>query len=119
MRTDDEVCVFIKLNLRSIAICALQLCLFLASASLNAADFYVSPTGSDANPGTKSQPFASLERARDAVRVQKQRKPNRDYTVLIRGGVYRLEETVVFSLQDSASGGSTIGNRCGRASSNR
>ena len=32
------------------------------------ADFHVSPTGKDANPGTKQEPFATLLRARDAVR---------------------------------------------------
>ena len=36
-----------------------------------AADFYVSPAGDDANPGTREQPFASLARAREAVRQAK------------------------------------------------
>ena len=31
--------------------------------------FWVAPDGSDANPGTKAEPFATLERARQAVRA--------------------------------------------------
>jgi hypothetical protein len=73
-----------------------------------AADFYVSPTGSDSAPGTDQQPFATLARARDAVRARRRTAPDRDYAVTIRGGLYRLAETVVFSLADSAAGGRTI-----------
>jgi len=32
-------------------------------------EFYVAPTGDDANPGTAAAPFATLERARDAARA--------------------------------------------------
>ena len=93
---------------RVTAIRFLTLVLFLAAGRLSAGDFYVSPTGNDLNPGTKRKPFASLERARDAVRERKQREPDRDYTVLLRGGVYRLKDAVVFSIQDSAAVGHTI-----------
>ena len=75
---------------------------------LGAADFYVSPVGDDAHPGTKRKPFASLTRARDAVRQAKQAKPDHDFTVRLRGGTYRLSETIVFSLDDSATDGHTI-----------
>ena len=34
-----------------------------------AAEFFVGPRGDDANPGTAERPFATLERARDAVRA--------------------------------------------------
>ena len=37
-------------------------------AAVVRADLYVSPSGSDAAEGTEARPFASLERARDAVR---------------------------------------------------
>jgi hypothetical protein len=39
-----------------------------APAGPTAATFTVSPRGNDANPGTADRPFATLERARDAVR---------------------------------------------------
>ena len=72
------------------------------------ADFYVAPGGNDRSPGTKDAPFATLTRARDAIRELKKAGPNRDLRVLLRGGTYRLRETVVFSLQDSAVDGHTI-----------
>jgi len=80
-----------------------------------AADFYVSTRGSDGWSGRlaepdaagKDGPFATLARARDAVR-RLRAGGRRDATVLIRGGTYRLERTVVFSLADSAGKDGTI-----------
>lgn len=97
-RTDDQTWVFFRLHSRLIPLGSLVLGLFLGASSSSAADFHVAPTGSDANPGTKRKPFASLARARDAVRDARQRNSNCDYTVLLRGGVYRLRETVVVSM---------------------
>jgi hypothetical protein len=42
------------------------------------------------------------------VRAQKKLAPPRNYEVLLRGGVHRLRDTVVFSLDDSAAAGYTI-----------
>lgn len=72
----------------------------------NGAEFYVSPGGSDRNPGTISQPFASLQAARDAVRTIN--KKEADITVYLRGGTYVLDETLVFGLEDSALPGGII-----------
>ena len=80
----------------------------LAVANPPNADFFIAPDGNDANPGTCEKPFATLVRARDAIRVQKRKQPDRDYTVLLRGGEYRLAETVVFGLDDSAANGHTV-----------
>ena len=79
------------------------------------ADFYVSPQGSDSWSGTLATPnaprtdgpFATLERARDAVRDLKKTKTT-DIVVLIREGTYQLKNTVVFGLEDSGVGDSTI-----------
>src|SRR5690348_9206240 len=84
------------------------LLILFSGLKLGAVDFYVAPTGNDSNSGTRDKPFASLERARDKVREQKRARPNRNYTVWLRGGVYRLANTVVFSLEDSAAEGRTI-----------
>ena len=46
-------------------------CLLLVAATASAAvgpDFYVARNGSDDNPGTIEKPFATIARARDAVR---------------------------------------------------
>jgi hypothetical protein len=87
----------------------------LCSAASTDADFYLSPGGSDEWSGTLSEPdaqgtdgpFATLERARDAVRDLKKEKST-DIVVLVREGTYQLEETVVFGLKDSGEGDSTI-----------
>lgn len=79
------------------------------------ADFYVSTKGSDNWSGTLDNPnaegtdgpFATLERARDAVRKLKKGKL-KNIVVLIREGVYQLKKTVVFGLEDSGEGDSTI-----------
>jgi hypothetical protein len=42
---------------------------FTSGQSLTGKTFIISPGGSDRNPGTVSQPFASLEAARDAARA--------------------------------------------------
>jgi parallel beta-helix repeat protein len=72
------------------------------------ADFYVSPKGRDnwsgklaePNDSQSDGPFASIARARDAIRHSGKNNSS-DTLVLIRGGTYRLTETVVFGLQDS------------------
>lgn len=75
------------------------------------ADFFVSPTGSDTNDGkTVSTAFASLARARDAVRELKAviDSPPRDIMVLIRGGTYHINETVTFTAADSGFDGYNV-----------
>ena len=62
---------------------------------------------SEPNAQSTDGPFATLERARDAVRDLKKSKST-DIVVLIREGTYQLEETVVFGLEDSGEGDSTI-----------
>lgn len=72
------------------------------------ADFYVSPEGSDSwsghlpgpNATRTDGPFATLRQARDAVRTSFKAEL-RDYRVLVRGGIYRMTETLVFSMEDS------------------
>ncbi|NOY82041.1 MAG: hypothetical protein GXP31_13675 [Kiritimatiellaeota bacterium] len=80
------------------------------------ADFYVALNGNDAWSGRRSEadteradgPFATIERARNAVRALKEQTPSRNISVWIRGGTYRLRRTVVFSPADSAPAGHTI-----------
>ena len=80
------------------------------SIQRNAADFYVATNGSDEWSGELAQPnqartdgpFATLTRARDAVRALKTHSQKKDLLVLIRAGTYRLADTIVFSLEDSA-----------------
>ena len=78
-----------------------------ASAASNKADFYVSPNGNDNNPGIENAPFATLDRARLAIRELKQTKQG-DITVGLKGGKYLLRNTVVFSPEDSGGDGQKI-----------
>ncbi len=66
--------------------------------------FFVSPTGSDTNPGTKAAPFLTLERAQTAVRALKTKGglPAGGVVVWLRGGVYSRQST--FALTNSDSG---------------
>lgn len=68
------------------------------------ASFYVATDGDDLNnDGTAAQPFATLERARDAVRALKQGGlPAGGVVVWLRGGVYARSAT--FSLGNDDSG---------------
>ena len=55
----------------------------------SAVEFFVAPDGDDANPGSRQQPFSSLERARDAVRASRAGGPGgTGATVWIREGRY-------------------------------
>ncbi|MEO9592854.1 right-handed parallel beta-helix repeat-containing protein [Rhodopirellula bahusiensis] len=96
------------INLCAVIVLAVSITVGVSHAAEPTADFYVSPAGDDDWSGKITQPngtgtdgpFATLQRARDAVRDS---APDRagDVLVLVRGGTYRLTETVVFGLQDS------------------
>lgn len=60
-------------------------------------EFHVSPRGDDDGPGTEAEPFATLERARDAARETAGRET---VTVYLRDGVHRLEDTFVLTPRD-------------------
>jgi hypothetical protein len=67
------------------------------------ATFHVSPRGDDGNPGSEAKPFATLQRARDAVRALRRQPggPKRPVRVLVQGGTYLLREPLVFTPEDS------------------
>ncbi len=65
------------------------------------ADFWVAPGGDDANPGTAERPFATLGRAKAAVRQRIAAGLAGDLVVVVRGGTYELRETLAFGPDDS------------------
>ena len=90
-----------------IGLCSLALA--ISCAEISAAEFHVAPDGSDANPGTAARPFATLERARDAVRAQKAGGvPADGFTVIIHGGEYRLSKVVTLEPVDSGEPGRPV-----------
>ena len=69
-----------------------------ASAALTTtADFYVATNGDDSWPGTLSQPFRTVDRARLAVEALKLQVSGRTITVFIRYGTYFLPSTWTFT----------------------
>ena len=74
------------------------------------ADFFAATNGNDAWSGALAEPnaagtdgpFATVTRARDAIRKAKAAaKEPRPFRVLVRGGTYRLAEPIVFGPEDS------------------
>ena len=83
----------------------------VASGSIaEPAAFYVAPDGSDSNSGTIEKPFATLEKARDAVRTLKRGGglPDGGATVWLRGGVYPRAEPLVLTPEDSGAQGKPV-----------
>ncbi len=80
------------------------------------ADFFVASDGNDSWSGRLAEPnvpltdgpFATLAKARDTIQQIKGRSAKKDFVVLLRGGNYRLRETLVFNVDDSAPRGGTI-----------
>ncbi len=84
--------------------------LALAAPTLPAATFYVAVDGNDAwsgrlaepNAARSDGPFATLPRARDAVRSLKKQGPLAEpVTVYLHEGTYRIEKTLEFTPEDS------------------
>ena len=72
--------------------------------------FFVSTEGNDAwsgkleapNADKTDGPFATIARARDAIRGMKSKQPlSEPVTVMVRGGTYYLDDTVVFNQKDT------------------
>lgn len=78
-----------------------------ANNDVTATHFYVAPDGSDSNRGTRDQPFASLDRARQAVRAANKRMSS-DMVVVLRGGVYWIDGTLSFDAADSGTDGHRV-----------
>jgi hypothetical protein len=70
------------------------------------ADFFVSPRGKDTGSGTPAQPFATVQRARDAVRelrkkLRGQKGRKKPVVVMLGKGTYELAAALVFGPEDS------------------
>ncbi len=93
------------------------MCFVPASPQSDGKIFYVSLAGHDDWSGTLSSanqdntngPFATLERAREAVRsALRTGTPGAAVTVYVRGGVYRLQESFKLDRRDSGTPGTPL-----------
>lgn len=69
--------------------------------------YYVSPTGSDDNPGTCCEPFRTLQRAQQAVRGINSDMTG-DILVYLRGGTYAQSQTWNLNETDSGTNGYNV-----------
>ncbi|MBE3070044.1 MAG: hypothetical protein IMZ66_07390, partial [Planctomycetes bacterium] len=100
---------FAALALVLAAACAAASAPAAAGEPAPTADFYVAPAGNDAWSGTRAAasadgsdgPFATLARARDAVRGLIAKGLKADVTVLVRGGTYVVKDGLALGPEDS------------------
>lgn len=79
--------------------------LFFSFASMAGShEFYVSPTGNDANEGTEEAPFKTIEQAQKQVRTLIPEMDG-DITVFLRGGTYSLSKTITLTNADGGKNG--------------
>lgn len=89
---------------KSINTLELLVMLLIIVQSVSAKDIWVSPNGCDANPGTKEKPLASILMAqRQARELRRLNDPSikGGIQIILKGGVYELDETVLFRPEDS------------------
>ncbi|MFM1944184.1 MAG: hypothetical protein RI897_3166 [Verrucomicrobiota bacterium] len=72
-----------------------------ASSDLQPRTFFLSPTGSDSNPGSLSAPFKTFEAAQKAARSERKLRPERGVTVTFLPGIYTMDSTWIFTGEDS------------------
>ena len=95
MKTGNKQSIFLYMLI--IASCAVS-----CGTEMSETVFYVSPEGSDTWNGSKSNPFATVTQARDAVRALKKNAPlEKPVTISLRGGLYELSEPILFTPDDS------------------
>ncbi len=88
----------------------------LAAERKDSMNYHIDPNGSDKNPGTESKPFASIQAARDAIRMYKKARmhknvkglPEGGVTVFLHEGVYNVRSTIAFDERDSGTPKSPI-----------
>jgi hypothetical protein len=84
------------------------------NSKVSARVFYVATNGNDQWTGTLAEPnslgidgpFATLQKARNTIREQKRNGSKEAFTVLVRGGIYQLNETFTLGPEDSGTASS-------------
>lgn len=72
-------------------------------------EYFVASNGSDANPGTAAKPFATLAKARDAVRTLKTSGlPAGGIAVTVKSGGYKVTDTLALTAEDSGIAASPV-----------
>ncbi len=77
------------------------LCTALCVSPAHAVNFYVAPDGRDTNPGSKEQPFATVQAAQTTVRGLIAAGLTEPVDVILRAGTYFLLNGLLLEPQDS------------------
>ncbi|MBI4586648.1 MAG: right-handed parallel beta-helix repeat-containing protein [Planctomycetes bacterium] len=97
---------------RSVGFFSLWMWLALKAGGADAVplEIYLAPGGSDENPGTLERPFATLERAREALRQLKKQGglPPGGASVWLRGGAYPRGASFELGAEDSGAPGALV-----------
>lgn len=80
----------------------------IATIDSFAAEVFVSPEGDDDNDGSRTHPFQTLERARDAVRALKANGVQGAIGVRILPGEYPIRQSLTLTAEDSGSEGAPV-----------
>ncbi|MCY2929905.1 MAG: right-handed parallel beta-helix repeat-containing protein [Planctomycetota bacterium] len=75
------------------------------SAAAAGREIFVAPGGSDANPGTREKPLATVAAAQAAARKA---RADGAVSVILREGTYYLDKTLVLGPEDSGRAGATV-----------
>lgn len=78
--------------------------ILLIACSVSAKEIWVSPSGSRENPGTKEKPLASIQMAQRLAReLRRLNDPSikGGIQIILKGGVYQLDEPLLFRPEDS------------------
>lgn len=78
--------------------------MLIVTDSIFAKEIWVSPTGNDGNPGTKEEPLATILMAqRQARELRRLNDPSikKGIQIILKGGVYQLDEPLLFRYEDS------------------
>lgn len=95
---------------RALLLSAVGLAGMMAGGAVSAeTTFYVAPNGNDAWSGLKKTPegahgdgpFATVQRAQEAVRALRKRGDTQAVTVRLRGGTYALQSPLILTPEDS------------------
>ncbi|MFC1739833.1 hypothetical protein ACFL1G_12420, partial [Planctomycetota bacterium] len=88
----------------------LLFCSCTTTANADEIALYVSPEGNDAWAGDSiDKPFATIQKARDAIRSMKKRSGLKSaVTVYLRGGTYPISKTLKLTAEDSGTEGAPI-----------
>ena len=78
----------------------LLLLIFLCG-SAGADEFHVSPKGADTQPGTRTAPLLTLEKARQLVQALRKSTSNETITVFLHPGIHVIDKTIAFSSADA------------------